>query len=90
MKLPRYYPVEHTWKLGKTPDTISQGWYGMQGFAYLAAGVVTLITYFILKAAAKKDLQPSAIKLIGMAMCIVTCVCMGYIMFHEFRKWGVI
>lgn len=88
--LPRYYPVEHMWKMGKTPDMISQGWYGMQGFAYLAAAVVAVITYFVLKAIAKKDLKPSTIKLIGLTTCVVICVCMAYIMFHEFQKWGII
>ena len=90
MQLPRYYPVEHMWKMGKTPNMISQGWYGMQGFAYLAAGIVAVITYFILKATVKKDLNPSTIKLMGLTMCIVICVCMAYIMCHEFRKWGII
>ncbi len=90
MNLPRYYPVEHTWKLENTPDAFSQGWYGMQGFAYLAATVVAVITYFVLKTKAKKDLAPSTIKLIGLTTSIVICVCMAYIMFHEFRKWGVI
>jgi ABC-type Fe3+-siderophore transport system permease subunit len=89
LTLPRYYPEAHEWRLGKTVGEISQGWYGMQGFAYLAAGVVALIAYFLVKRFAKNDLKPGVIKLIGVAMTVVMVVCLGYIMYHEFHKWGV-
>ncbi len=90
LKLPRYFPEEHRWQLGKVPGEISQGWYGMQVFAYVAAGVVALVAYFLVKKFAKNDLRPGTIKLVGVTMSIVMVVCLSYIMFHEFRKWGVL
>jgi cbb3-type cytochrome oxidase subunit 1 len=50
IKLPRYYPRLRTWKwFSKIEGEPSQGWYGMQAFAFLAAGIVALIVYLILK-----------------------------------------
>ena len=43
--LPRYYPVQHTWKIGKRAGEIAQGWYGMQVFAFLAAGMAYILWY---------------------------------------------
>ena len=37
LKLPRYYPLEHTWKWGKEKGVPSQGWYAKQTFAFLTA-----------------------------------------------------
>ncbi len=81
--LPRYYPVEHTWKLGKQGG-ISQGWYGMQSFAFIAAGVVAAITYYILKTKVKGDLKPATIKLMGIAACVFIVAGMAYILWYEF------
>lgn len=82
--LPRYYPEEHTWKLGKSAGEISQGWYAMQGFAFLAAGVVAAITYYILKTKVKGDLRPATIKLMGAVACIFIVAGMAYILWYEF------
>ncbi|MCD6391902.1 MAG: hypothetical protein J7M40_00175, partial [Planctomycetes bacterium] len=86
--LPRYYPVEHTWKLGKQGG-ISQAWYGIQGFAFLAAGAVAAITYFILKTKVKGDLKPAAIKIMGIVTCIFIVVGMTYMLCHEFDEWKI-
>ena len=45
IKLPRYYPLEHTWKLVKDVGVPSQGWYGMHGFALLMGGIAALVAY---------------------------------------------
>jgi len=87
--LPRYYPVLHTWKLGKRAGEISQGWYGMQVFAFLAAAVVAAAAYFVLKTAVKGDLKPGAIKLMGIVTCVFIAVGMGYIVYYEFHHWGI-
>ena len=89
LTLPRYYPEEHLWRMGKVQGAISQGWYGKQGFAYVAAGVVALVVYFLIKRFAKNDLRAGTIKLVGVVMSVVIVVCLSYIMFYEFRKWGV-
>ena len=90
IKLPRYYPLEHTWKWVKEKDIPSQGWYGMQVFAFLAAGIVTLIIYLVLKCAdsTEKSLKPAHIRILGAAATFTTIICMGYILYHEFAKWG--
>ena len=37
--------VRHTWKAGKRAGEIAQGWYGMQVFAFLAAGMAYILWY---------------------------------------------
>ena len=91
IKLPRYYPVEHTWKWVKEKGVTSQGWYAKQIFAFLAAGVVTTIIYFILKPriSPETNLKSSLIKIIGMGVTLIVIICMGYMLYYEFNKWGV-
>lgn len=91
LKLPRYYPLEHTWKWVKEKGVPSQGWYAKQIFAFFAAGAVTLIVYFILKRriGTETKLKTTPTKIIGMAVTPITIICMGYMLYHEFNKWGV-
>ena len=91
IKLPRYYPLEHTWKWVKEEGVPSQGWYGKQAFAFLAAGVVTLVVYFILKriVSAETNLKPALTKMLGAAATLIVIICMGYMLYYEFDKWGV-
>ncbi len=87
--LPRYYPVQHTWKLGKRAGEISQAWYSMQVFAFLAAGVVAAITYYIVKTKVKGDLKPATIKLMGIAACASIVAGMAYMLWYEFVHWKI-
>ena len=91
IKLPRYYPLEHVWKWVNEKGVPSQGWYGMQAFAFLAAGIGTLIAYVALKrvASAQADLKPAQIKTCAVIATFVTLVCMGYMLHYEFSRWGV-
>ncbi|UCG58570.1 MAG: hypothetical protein JSU70_03475 [Phycisphaerales bacterium] len=91
VKLPRYYPLEHTWKWVKEKGVPSQGWYGMQTFAFLAGGAVTLAVYVLLKRYGSTEtvLNPRTAKLLGAGVTGVVVVCMGYMLYHEFHKWGV-
>ena len=45
---PRYYPVEHIWRMGKTEGRPSMGWYGRSawgvGAACLVGGLTALLT----------------------------------------------
>lgn len=91
LKLPRYYPLEHTWKWVKEKGVPSQAWYAKQVFAFLAAGAVTLVVYFILKrdTGIETNLKPAQTKIIGMAVISILIICMGYLLYHEFHEWGV-
>jgi len=91
IKLPRYYPLEHTWKWVNEKGVPSQGWYGMQVFAFLAAGIVTLVVYFILKRSipAETKLKPALTRMLGMVVTLIIIICMGYMLYYEFDKWGV-
>jgi hypothetical protein len=91
IKLPRYYPLEHTWKWINEKGVPSQGWYGMQVFAFLTAGIVTLVIYLVLKrtVSAETILRPAQTKILAVATILVTIICMGYMMYHEFAKWGI-
>lgn len=89
--LPRYYPLEHTWKWVNEKGVPSQGWYGMQAFAFLAAGVVTLLLYLALKRLwpPEKTLTPAATRWIAVATLLIVLPCMGYLLHHEFVRWKV-
>ncbi|HIE51458.1 MAG TPA: hypothetical protein EYP85_06835 [Armatimonadetes bacterium] len=91
LKLPCYYPLEHTWKWGKEEGIPSQGWYSKQALAYLAAAVVALTVYLLLKYTRLKNagLNPALTKLLGVVVIIVVVLCMGYMLYHEFVKWRV-
>ena len=91
IKLPRYYPVEHVWKFVKEKGVPSQAWYGKQAFAYLCAGLVTLIIYLAIKAVGGKvSLKPGLTKGVALVCLGATLVFMFCIMQHEFVKWHVI
>lgn len=92
IKLPRYYPLEHVWKWAKEKGVPSQGWYGMQAFAYLATGITTLLLCLVLKAARSREtrLPPAVVKGVGVAATVIAIACMGYMLYHEFCKWGIL
>ena len=89
IKLPRYYPLEHTWKWVKEKGVPSQGWYGMQVFAFLSAGVVTLIVYLILRRpnSVEASLKSSLIRRLGEVVTLILIACMTYMLYHELDKW---
>jgi hypothetical protein len=91
IKLPRYYPLERTWKWVNEKGVPSQGWYGMQAFAFLAAGIVTFIIYLVLKrtVSVEAGLRSAHIRILGIAAIVTTIICLGYMLYHEFAKWGV-
>ena len=92
IKLPRYYPLEHTWKWVKEPSVPSQGWYAMQVFAFLTAGIVALGVYFVIKSTLfnNTQLKPAFAKWLGIIATVIIIVCMSYIAYYEFDKWGVL
>ena len=87
----RYYPLEHVWKWGKQGGP-SQGWYSIQTFAFLCGAAATLAVYVILKSIGSKagELEPRDARRLGIAGAILIVVCMAYIVFHEYIKWGVL
>ena len=90
--VPRYYPLEHAWKMINEKGVPSQGWYGLQTFAFLAAGIISFAAYSILKKIGSKidlNLSPATHKTISILTILVILCSMGYIMFHEFEKWSV-
>lgn len=91
VKLPLYYPLEHTWKWVKQEGVPSQGWYGAQMFAFLAAGVIALVAYVIVKYAISAGAATGAAltRVIGLVTTLIVIICMGYMLYYEFSKWGV-
>lgn len=90
--VPRYYPLEHAWKMTNIKGVPSQGWYGLQAFSFFAAGVLAFATYLTLKTIGSKkplDLSPAAHKTISILTILIILCSMGYILCHEFEKWGV-
>jgi len=89
IKVPRYYPTLHQWKWVNEKGIPSQGWYGMQAFAYLTGGIVALAVYFLCKRAASNQAKFKAgtIKTTAVGTLVVILLCMAYMMYHEFAKW---
>jgi len=89
--LPRYYPLEHAWKWVNEKGVPSQGWYGMQAFAFLAAGIATAVAYLALRGikAADRPVRPAALKGLGLLTTLVVVICMYAMLHHEFTKWGI-
>ena len=89
--LPRYYPLEHVWKWANERGVPSQGWYGMQGFAFLAAGLVTLAVYAALRGtkATENPCRPGVLKVLGMLATLLIAVCLYAMLHHEFVRWGI-
>lgn len=89
--LPRYYPLEHAWKWVNEKGVPSQGWYGMQAFAYLVAGAITLAAYAVLSRtrAADRPVGPAALKILGVLTTFIVLACMSFMLHCEFVKWGV-
>jgi hypothetical protein len=91
VKLPRYYPLQHTWKWSKQEGVPSQGWYGMQTFAFLLAAVAAVVVYLVLTCTRLKgaELKPTAARSIGALATLIVVVCMGYMLYYEFCRWGI-
>jgi len=91
LKVPRYYPLQHTWKMVKEEGVPSQGWYGMTGFAFVASCVITFLLYLLMRSAGAREgmLTPRRVKLVGAISILVLIGCMVYVALYEFLKWGV-
>lgn len=91
IQLPRYYPLEHTWTWTHEPGVPSQAWYAMQIFAFICGGLVTLIVYLVLPYTRIKEtgLRPRPAKWLAAGATILIIVCMAYILYYEYSKWGV-
>jgi len=88
----RYYPTEHRWTTEKIAGAVSQGWYGLQTYAFIAAAIASFIVFFLLKTTSSgqdKELKTAMSKLIGIITVLVIIASMGYILYHEYAKWGV-
>ncbi len=92
IQLPRYYPLERTWKWAKEPGVPSQGWYAMQTFAFVCGAVITLAVYLVIRytCSEQSELDPRDARRLGAAGAILIVACMAYILFYELGKWGII
>ena len=88
--VPRYYPLEHVWKMVNEKGVPSQGWYGLQLYAFLTAGLVTLVVYLLLRQMGCKDVNLRVLMVpAGVVSVLLIAVSLGWILCHEFGKWGV-
>lgn len=90
IKLPRYYPTEHVWKMIKEKGVPSQGWYAKQAFAYICAAVVTVIVYLVLNKMRRRiTLKPRMMKTLAVVCLSSTVYFLLYIMYYEFHHWHI-
>jgi hypothetical protein len=92
INLPRYYPLEHTWKMVNEKGVPSQGWYGTTAFAFVVSAAVTLIAYLVLrsKQPTETSLNPAVVKTIGIVSVLAIISGMVFMSLHEFLKWGIL
>jgi len=78
LKLPRYYPLEHTWNIVKEKGVPSQGWYGMVGFALLTSAVIASLLYLVTRSlrSPERGINPFFARLIGIISILVVLGCM--------------
>jgi hypothetical protein len=89
--VPRYFPTEHTWKMHKVEGLASQGWHGMQAYAFVVAGIISFIVYMILKTKADDTpLKPATAKRIGISVSVIVTVSQLLILHHQFKHWGIL
>ncbi|MCK4999192.1 MAG: hypothetical protein KAS23_06645 [Anaerohalosphaera sp.] len=91
IQLPRYYPIEHTWKMVKEKGVPSQGWYSKQAFAYICAAAVTFMVYLIVnKMRNRITLKSSLMRSIAVICLSSTVYFLLYIMYYEFHHWHIL
>lgn len=92
IKLPRYYPLEHMWKMVNEKGVPSQGWYGMVGFAFVVGAALSVMLYMLIKrlAPSEAELRPSVVRLVAYASVVIVVGCMVYCALDEFLKWNVL
>lgn len=89
--VPRFYPLLNQWKMTKEAGP-SQGWYGLQAYAFAGAIVVSMTLYFLMKTFTRneqKTLSPAKVKTIGIMTTLIVICSMAYILHSEFTKWNV-
>lgn len=86
IKIPRYYPLEHVWSWTNKPGAISQAWYGMAGGAFVAAGIISLVVFCLVRFAGsgKSMLRPMAAKFAGVLTTIIVIAVIAWLGWHEF------
>lgn len=91
IKLPRYYPLAHVWKWAKEPGVPSQGWYGMQVFAFLVGGAAAGLVYLALQSRRPQEtsLKPAVMQGLAWITMLVLAFSLAFLLHHEFAKWGV-
>jgi len=91
---PRYYPVEHAWKMEHEKGVPSMGWYGRTAWglaAGTAAGALTALGLL----AVPRDANGHPRRLpawlgtsLSLLVLVVLVALAAQIMHHEFHKWG--
>lgn len=92
LPLPRYYPIEHTWRWTTLPDVPSMGWYGLVTFALLVSGLVTLMARIIFKHIPKeqKHVAARSHRMLAWMMVVILVGALTYIALHELQRWGIL
>jgi peptidoglycan/LPS O-acetylase OafA/YrhL len=91
---PRYYPLEHAWKMENVKGVPSMGWYGRTAWGVgigAAAGVVAALALLAVPKRADgqaRQLPGWAITLLSLAAVVTLVLLAGEILHHEFDKWG--
>ncbi|MBC8402298.1 MAG: hypothetical protein H8E14_12485 [Candidatus Marinimicrobia bacterium] len=90
INLPKYYPLEHTWKILNQQGVPSMGWYGKLLFAFListtGAGLSMLVFKYIHP---EVRIRHGLLKASGIVSIMVIVGVMVWILNYEYLKWNV-
>jgi len=88
--LPRYFPLEHVWKINASPDLPSIGFYSRFAFSFIFSSLVSGLIFFVLaRKSGEQNLSSFWIKLAGGLSYLVIFSIMLCILVLEYKHWGV-
>ncbi len=87
----RYYPLEHAWHWGAQPGVPSQAWYAHQVVAFAAGALCGAAAFLVCARLGPRDraLPATVWRTLGIAVATLLLASMAYVLWYEFRKWGI-
>jgi hypothetical protein len=92
---PRYYPLEHTWRMANEKGVPSMAWYGRSAWGLGAGALAGIVTGLVLsrgwgvgKDGERKSLPNWLVRVFSVAVVAALFALAGQIVHHEFHKAG--
>jgi hypothetical protein len=92
---PRYYPLEHAWRMANEKGKPSMGWYGRSAWglgAGLAAGLAMAVALRVIghrQEGSRRTLPSWLLAVLTVASLLALVGASAEVVHHEFGKWGM-